>query len=66
MRQAGFAKIQIVAHHTLTPEELEAIACCPGEEFTPAPAKEDLALVQGKVTSMKFTAVKPSLSQETE
>jgi len=47
-------------------KELEAMACCPGEEFTPAPAKGDLAVVQGKVTSIKFTAVKPSLSQETE
>lgn len=66
VRQAGFAEIQTVARHTLTPEELEAMACCPGEEFTPAPAKEDLAMVQGKVTSVKFTAVKPSLRQETE
>ncbi|MDI6821630.1 MAG: methyltransferase domain-containing protein [Actinomycetota bacterium] len=66
VRQAGFAEIKIVARHTLTPEELGAMACCPGEEFTPAPAKEDLAVVQGKVTSIKFTAVKPSLRQETE
>lgn len=63
--QAGFAEIQIVARHLLTSEELEAMACCPGEEFTPAPAKEDLALLQGKVTSIKFTAVKPSLNQRT-
>ena len=59
VRQAGFAEIQVVVRHTLTPEELEAMACCPGEEFTPAPAKEDLAVVQGNVTSAKFTAVKP-------
>jgi SAM-dependent methyltransferase len=57
---AGFAEIQIVARHTLAAEELEAMACCPGKEFTPAPAKEDLAVVQGKVTSVKFTALKPS------
>lgn len=63
--QAGFAEIQIVARHLLTREELEAMACCPGEEFTPAPAKEDLAGVQGKVASVKFTAVKPSLNQGT-
>jgi len=35
--KAGFAEIQIVARHTLTPEELGAMACCPGEEFTPPP-----------------------------
>lgn len=61
--QAGFAEIQIVARHLLTREELEAMAGCPGEEFTPAPAKEDLAGVQGKVASVKFTAVKPSLNR---
>jgi ubiquinone/menaquinone biosynthesis C-methylase UbiE len=57
--KAGFAEIQIVKRHTLTPEELVAMACCPGDEFTPAPASEDLAVVQGKVTSIKFTALKP-------
>jgi len=56
VRQAGFTEIEIVARHTLTAEELEAMACCPGKEFTTAPAKEDLAVVQGKVTSVKFTA----------
>jgi ubiquinone/menaquinone biosynthesis C-methylase UbiE len=61
VRQAGFAEIQIVARHTLTPQELEGMACCPGEQFTPAAAKEDLAVVQGKVTSIKFTAVKSPL-----
>lgn len=61
VRKAGFARIQIVARHILTPEELEAMACCPGEEFTPPPAKEDRLLVEGKVASVKFTAVRPSL-----
>ena len=60
VKGVGFAEIQIVAHHVLTPEELEAMARCPGEEFTPAPAKEDLAAVQGRVKSVKFTAVKPN------
>jgi len=60
VKEAGFADIQIVAHHMLTPEELEAMARCPGEEFTPAPAKEDLAAVQGRVKSIKFTAIKPN------
>lgn len=62
VRQAGFTEIKIVVHHTLTAEELEAMACCPGKEFTPAPAKEDLGVVQGKVMSVKFTAIKSSLS----
>jgi SAM-dependent methyltransferase len=62
VKEAGFAEIQIVAHHLLTPEELEAMARCPGKEFTPAPAKEDLAAVQGRVKSIKFTAVKPFLN----
>ena len=58
VRQSGFAEIQIVARHPLTPEELEAMACCPGEEFTPPPSKEDRVAVEGKVTSVKFTAMK--------
>jgi SAM-dependent methyltransferase len=59
VRQVGFIRVQIVAHHTLAPDELEAMACCPGKEFTLAPDREDLAVVQGKVNSVKFTAVKP-------
>ncbi len=61
VKKAGFVEIQIVACHTLTPEELEAMACCPGEDFTPPPGEEDRALVEGKVASVKFTAVRPSL-----
>jgi len=56
----GFTEIQIITRYTLTEEELKAMACCPGEEFTPAPAEEDIAAVQGKVISVKFTAIKPS------
>ncbi len=59
VREAGFAEIQIVARHLLTPEELEGMACCPGEEFTPPPSKEDHTTVEGKVASVKFTAMKP-------
>ncbi len=59
VKKPGFAEIQIVARHVLTLGELEAMACCPGKEFTPAPNKEDRALVEGKVASVKFTAVKP-------
>lgn len=59
VRRAGFSEIRVVARHILTPEELEAMACCPGEEFTPPPSKEDRVLVEGKVASVKFTAAKP-------
>ena len=58
--KAGFTEIRIVTSYTLTEKELKAMACCPGEEFTPAPAEEDIAAVQGKVISVKFTAIKPS------
>jgi ubiquinone/menaquinone biosynthesis C-methylase UbiE len=57
VKRAGFDEIQIVARHTLTPEELEAMACCPGEKFTPPPSMEDRLLVEGKVASVKFTAM---------
>jgi ubiquinone/menaquinone biosynthesis C-methylase UbiE len=62
VKKAGFTKIDIVFRHTLTPEELEAMACCPGQDFTPPPDQEDRALVEGKVDSVKFTALKPSSS----
>jgi len=60
VNKAGFTEIQIITSYTLTEEELKAMACCPGEELTPAPAEEDIAAVQGKVISVKFTAIKPS------
>ncbi len=56
--KAGFTESQIVSRHTLTGIELKAMACCPGEEFTPPPNNEDLEIVQGKVDSIKFTATK--------
>lgn len=59
VRQAGFAEIREVARHLLTSQELQAMACCPGEEFTPPPSKEDLFAVEGNVASVKFTARKP-------
>jgi SAM-dependent methyltransferase len=61
VRNAGFDEIRVVSRYFLKGEELLAMACCPGEEFTPLPAKEDLRLVEGKVASVKFTAIKPSL-----
>jgi ubiquinone/menaquinone biosynthesis C-methylase UbiE len=48
------------SRHILISRELTAMASCPGEEFTPASAQEDLTVVQGKVLSIKFTAIKPS------
>ena len=56
--KAGFVEIQVVSPHTLTPKELTAMASCPGGEFTPSPSDEDLSLVQGKVSSIKFSAYK--------
>jgi hypothetical protein len=58
--KAGFTENQIVSSHTLTEEELKAMACCPGEEFTPPPSEEDHLLVEDKVASVKFTAIRPS------
>jgi SAM-dependent methyltransferase len=60
--KVGFSQPEIIARHTLASQELDEMACCPGPEFTRAPAKGDLSLVQGKVVSIKFTAVKPQIS----
>ncbi len=58
VRTAGFTEIQIVSRHVLSPEELAAMASCPGKDFTPSPDQEDRAQVEGKVASVKFTALK--------
>jgi SAM-dependent methyltransferase len=58
VRKVGFSQVEVVARHPLPIRELEAMACCPGPEFTPVPAKEDLAVAQAKVISIKFTAIK--------
>jgi len=55
---AGFTDIKIVAKYVFSPEELKAIALCPGREFTPPVSTADIAAVTGKVASVKFTAVK--------
>ena len=57
VRRAGFDEVRIIARHVLSPEELHAMASCPAEEFTPPPGREDRLLVEGKVASIKFTAV---------
>ncbi|MCD6389403.1 MAG: hypothetical protein J7L69_08320 [Desulfobulbaceae bacterium] len=64
VREAGFAGIQIVVRHLLTLEELEAMVCCSGEEFTPTLRKEDHIALEGKVASVKFTAMKLPLDEE--
>ena len=58
VKNAGFTDIQIVSRHVLSPEELAAMANCPGNDFTPSPDQEDRAQVEGKVASVKFTALK--------
>lgn len=59
VRKTGFGQVEVVARHSLPSKELEAMACCPGPEFAPVPAEKDLVEVQGKVVSIKFTAIKP-------
>jgi SAM-dependent methyltransferase len=61
VQDAGFTAVEFVARHPLQPKELEEMACCPGPEFTPVPAKEDIASVEGKVISIKFRASKRSV-----
>ncbi len=62
LHDTGFANIEVVARHPLASKELQEMACCPGPEFTPVPAKEDIASVEGKVVSIKFRASKPERS----
>ena len=56
MKNTGFTEIQIISRHVLNPKELAAMSNCPGNDFTPSVAPEDLAQVEGKVASVKFTA----------
>jgi SAM-dependent methyltransferase len=58
LQDIGFPNVEIMARHPLPPKELADMACCPGSEFTPAPATEDIASVAGKVVSIKFRANK--------
>jgi SAM-dependent methyltransferase len=63
LQDTGFTDIEVAARHPLGPKQLAQMACCPGSEFTPAPATEDIASVAGKVVSIKFRARKPRLSR---
>jgi SAM-dependent methyltransferase len=62
VQDAGFTAIEVAARHPLQRKELEEMACCPGPEFAPVPAKEDIASVEGKVVSIKYRARKPAPS----
>lgn len=62
LKNAGFADVHVVARHTLVGAGLDEMSRCPGPEYTPAPASEDLDQIRGKVESVKFVAVKPSES----
>lgn len=59
VQDAGFTTVEEVARHALPSKELEEMASCPGPNFTPAPAKDDIASAEGKVVSIKYTALKP-------
>ncbi|MGH9039325.1 MAG: methyltransferase domain-containing protein [Acidimicrobiia bacterium] len=58
LRRAGFTDIEVVSQHHLADEELQAMSRCPGPNFTPPVAEDDLAAVEGKVVSIKFKARK--------
>jgi len=60
LKNAGFAEVLVVSRHALVGAELDDMAGCPGEEYTPTPPRKDLDQVRGKVESIKFTAIKPS------
>lgn len=60
VQRSGFTDLHVVTCHRLGPEEVEAMARCPGPDFSPPVNDDDLAAVQGKMASIKFTAVKPT------
>lgn len=57
--RAGFTDIQVVSCQRLGSQEVEAMARCPGPEFSPPVDPGDLLAVQDKMASIKFTARKP-------
>ncbi len=62
IKNIGFTDLQLIAEHLLASTELDELACCPGSKYTPVPAEEDIAIVQNKIASIKFTAFKPHIS----
>ena len=65
VRDAGFTDIAVISEHTFSPKELAEMACCPGPVFTAKPAEVNLAAIQGKVRSVKFTAYKATWLADT-
>lgn len=63
IRNIGFTDVNLVAQHLLASKELDEMACCPGAEYTPVPAVEDVAVTQNKIASIKFTAIKSTFSE---
>lgn len=61
IRNIGFTNVNLVAQHLLASKELDEMACCPGTDYTPVPAEEDVAVTQNKIASIKFTAIKPTI-----
>jgi len=59
VKKAGFKDIRVVKRHLFTSEEVFMMSQCPGPEFVPATDPEDLKALEGKATSIKFTAIKP-------
>jgi len=58
VQEAGFGQLKVIARHILGPKELDEMASCPGKKFSPIFSEEKLAQMQGKIVSIKFTAVK--------
>ncbi len=58
--RSGFVDLHVVTCHRLGAEEVNAMARCPGQDFSPVVDEADMAAVQGKMASIKFTAVKPA------
>ena len=61
-KEAGFEEIKVVIRHPLTPPEVTKMASCPTEELISPVTKEDIVQAQGKIVSLKFTAIKPQTS----
>jgi SAM-dependent methyltransferase len=57
--EAGFTDIHVVSCHRLGSQEVEAMARCPGPEFSPPVDPDDLLAVEDGMASIKFTARRP-------
>lgn len=60
VRASGFANLHVVTCNLLGTQEVHAMARCPGPDFSPPVDGHDLAAVEGKMASLKFTALKPA------